>query len=116
MSEVCRKEYDRPNSDLLDEHDKWFCNLNSDQKPENYPEWYNSWMDTKHGLYVLYVAGMLMQPNLISPTLMLNPLPASLEASMGAVQGPDMTATQRVSMSNSMGVSQSKCLSLSVSV
>jgi cell division protein FtsB len=79
MPEVCRKEYDRPNSDLLDEHDKWFCNLSSDQKPENYPEWYNSWMDTKHGLYVLYVAGMLMQPNLISPRLMLNPLPASLE-------------------------------------
>jgi hypothetical protein len=80
MPEVCRKEYDRPNSDLLDEHDKWFCNLSSDQKPENYPEWYNSWMDTKHGLYVLYVAGMLMQPNLISPRLMLNPLPESLEA------------------------------------
>ena len=37
-------------------------------------------MDTKHGLYVLYVTGMLMQPNLISPRLMLNPLLESLEA------------------------------------
>ena len=80
MPEVCRREYDRSKSDLLDEHDKWFCNLSSDQKPEDYPEWYNSWMDTKHGLYVLYVPGMLMQPNLISPRLMLNPLPESLEA------------------------------------
>ncbi len=51
IPEVCRKEYDRPNSDLLDEHEKWFCNLSSDQKPKDYPEWYNSWMDTKHGLY-----------------------------------------------------------------
>jgi hypothetical protein len=34
MPEVCRKEYDRPNSDLLDEHDKWFCNLSFNQKPE----------------------------------------------------------------------------------
>jgi hypothetical protein len=41
-------------------------------------EWYNAWMDTKHGLYVLY-GDMLMQPNVISPRLMLNPLPESLE-------------------------------------
>jgi hypothetical protein len=80
MSEVCRREYDRSKSDLLDEHDKWFCNLRSDQKPEDYPEWYNSWMDTKHWLYVRYVAGILMHPNLISLRLMLNPLPASLKA------------------------------------
>jgi hypothetical protein len=66
-------------SDLLDEHDKWFCNLSSDQKPEDYPEWYNSWMDTKHGMYVLYVSVMVMHPNLISLRLMLNPLPASLK-------------------------------------
>ena len=80
MPEVCRKEYDRPNSDLLDEHDMWFCNLSFNQKPEKYLEWYNAWMDSKHGLYVLHVADMSMQPYLISSRLQLNPLPESLEA------------------------------------
>jgi len=34
---VCRKEDDKPSSDLLDEHDKWF-NLGVNQKPDNYLE------------------------------------------------------------------------------
>jgi hypothetical protein len=79
MPEVCRKEYDRTNSDLLDEHDKWFRNLGFDQKPEKYPEWYNAWMDSKYGLYVLYVADMSVQPYQISSSLQLNPLPESLK-------------------------------------
>jgi hypothetical protein len=79
MPEVFRKQYDRQNSDLLDEHDKWFRNPGFDQKPEKYLEWYNAWMDTKHGLYVLYVADMSMQPYLISSRLQLNPLPESLK-------------------------------------
>lgn len=36
MPEMCRKEYHRPNSDLLDQHDNWFHNFNLDQKPEKY--------------------------------------------------------------------------------
>ena len=58
----------------------WFCNLSFNQKPEKYLEWYNAWMDSKHGLYVLHVADMSMQPYLISSRLQLNPLTESLEA------------------------------------
>ena len=35
---VCRKEDDKPSSDLLDEHDKGFRNLGVNQKPDNYLE------------------------------------------------------------------------------
>ena len=58
----------------------WFCHPSFNQKPEKYLEWYNAWMDSKHGLYVLHVADMSMQPYLISSRLQLNPLPESLEA------------------------------------
>jgi hypothetical protein len=57
-----------------------FCNLSFHQKPEKYLEWYNAWMDSKHGLYVLHVADMSMQPYLISSRLQLNPLSEWLEA------------------------------------
>jgi hypothetical protein len=64
---------------LLDEHDKWFHNLDFNQKPEKYLEWYNAWMDTMYGLNVLYVTGMSTQTHLISKKLGLNKLSASLE-------------------------------------
>jgi hypothetical protein len=78
LPEMCKKEYYRPNSDLLDEHDKWFRNLNCQREPENYLEWYNAWMDSKHGLHVLYVAEMTSQVHLISQRLG-NKLPKELK-------------------------------------
>ena len=44
--------------------------------PKKYLEWYNAWMDTMHGLYVLYVAGMSTQTDLakagIKPTVSID--------------------------------------------
>jgi hypothetical protein len=37
MPEMCRKQYYRLCSDLLDEHDKWFHRLKLDQGPEKWP-------------------------------------------------------------------------------
>ncbi len=41
-------------SDLLDEHDKWFRKMKIDGGPEQYLEWYNAWMDTRHADYSMY--------------------------------------------------------------
>ena len=79
MPEMCKRQYHRLRSDLLDEHDKWFRNLELDKGPEKYLEWYNAWMDTRHGLYVMYVAGMTTRTHLISQKLGLYQLPAPLE-------------------------------------
>ena len=45
MPEMCKKQYHRFSSDLLDEHDKWFHKMQIDEGPDNYLEWYNAWMD-----------------------------------------------------------------------
>ena len=52
MPEMCKRQYHKLSSDLLDEHDKWVRNLELDTGPEKYLEWYNAWMDSRHGLYV----------------------------------------------------------------
>ncbi len=75
---MCKKQYHRLSSDLLDEHDEWFRNLELDKGPEKYLEWYNAWMDTRHGLYVMYVAGMMRWTHFLSQKLGLYQLPAPL--------------------------------------
>jgi hypothetical protein len=79
MPEMCKKQYHGFSSDLLDEHDKWFHKMKVDEGPEQYLEWYDAWMDTRHGLYVMYVAEMTTRTYLISQQLGLYQLPAPLE-------------------------------------
>ena len=50
MSEMCKRQYHRFSSDLLDEHHKWFHKMKIDEEPEQYLEWYNTWMDTSYNL------------------------------------------------------------------
>jgi len=79
MPEMCKKQYHSFSSDLLDEHDKWFHKMQIDEGPDNYLDWYNAWMDTRHGLYVMYVAETTARTHLISQRLGLYQLPAPLE-------------------------------------
>ncbi len=79
MPEMCKKQYHSFSSDLFDEHDKWFHKMQIDEDPDNYLDWYNAWMDTRHGLYVMYVAETTARTHLISPRLGLYQLQAPLE-------------------------------------
>ena len=79
MPEMCKKQYHSFSSDLLDEHDKWFHKMQIDEGPDNYLDWYNARMDTRHGLYVMYVAETTARTHLISQRLGLYQLPAPLE-------------------------------------